>query len=142
MHDSVRRIEKLAFINCTDLKYVKLSRNIEYIGAEAFNHCRSLSSMFIPYSCREIGECAFGNCYKLIILYLPQRTELGGSGIYCTKLIEKIRYNYLDSTVQINAWIKSINDDDEYGLHRLCSSMDPSEDEIYQMICDQGVFMQ
>lgn len=94
--------------------------------------------MFIPYSCREIGECAFAHCYKLIILYLPQRTELGGSGIYCTKLIEKISYNYLESTVQINAWIKSINDDDEYGLHRLCSSMDPSEDEIYQMICDQG----
>ena len=40
--------------------------------------------------------------------------------------------------MQINAWIKSINDDDDYGLHRLCSSMDPSEDEIYQMICDQG----
>jgi hypothetical protein len=75
----------------------------------------------------------------LIILYLPQRTDLGGSGIYETKLIQKVSYNYFDSiTVQMNVWIKSINDDDEYGLHRLCSSMDPSEDGIYQMICDQG----
>lgn len=35
------------------------------------------------------------------------------------------------------AWDKSINDDDEYGLHRLvCSSMDPSKDEIYQLNCE------
>ncbi|GFH61580.1 hypothetical protein CTEN210_18056 [Chaetoceros tenuissimus] len=128
--NSVKRIEFDAFRFCKNLAFVKLSRNLEYIGERAFQYCESLTSMFIPPSCREISSWVF-HFTKLIILVVPPHTELGIEVFFCTPLWRK-------RIGDENAWVKSINDNDLYRLYRLCSSMDPSEDEIYQMICEQG----
>lgn len=133
MADTVTRIGIAAFSWCRKLAFVRLSRNLEYIGHNVFDHCKSLTAIFIPDSCREIGNWVF---YKtnLVILVVPPHTELGQKVIESTPLLQKSP----QSIGEVNAWVKSINDNGEYALHRLCSSMDPSEDEIYEMICDQG----
>ncbi|GFH61541.1 hypothetical protein CTEN210_18017 [Chaetoceros tenuissimus] len=137
--DSVERIEDEAFYWCKKIAFVKFSRKLEFIGDDAFQSCESLNSIFIPDSCRQIGNQAFDDCKMLIIL--QQHTELVGPQFsFWTPLLQlfigEVR-NEL-SFDEVNRWVKSINGDDEYGLHRLCSSMHPSEDEICQMINEEG----
>ena len=130
--DSVKGIGKVAFHLCNKLSFVKLSRNLLHIGPLAFLDCRSLTSIFIPNSCRRIDEKVFLNCNELTIFNVPQHAEVAVDALSGTALEGKTHDENL------NEWVKSINDDDEYGLHRLCSSMDPSEDGIYQLLCEQG----
>ena len=54
MSEDVKRIEYGAFSSCRSLVFVKLSRNLEYIGELAFIYCLSLTSIFIPPSCTEM----------------------------------------------------------------------------------------
>ncbi|GFH61636.1 hypothetical protein CTEN210_18112 [Chaetoceros tenuissimus] len=140
MANNVRRIDAGAFYKCKNLAFVKLSRNLEYVGEEAFMNCTSLTSIFIPNSCREIADSAFKCCDKLIILHVPEHTRLGDGVFYKAALADKSSriYDIIEENEHMNAWVKSINDNDEYGLHRLCSSMDPSEDEIYELMCEHG----
>ncbi|GFH61584.1 leucine-rich repeat domain-containing protein [Chaetoceros tenuissimus] len=141
MADTVTRIEQGSFYEFKKLVFVKLSRNIDYIGSSAFRGCLSLKSFFVPPSCREIGDCAFKRCFNLLIFNLHQHTSLRIWALVDTSLVtnsasdEEYR---ITGDIRSIPWVKSINNDDEYGLHRLCSSMDPSEDEIYQMICEKG----
>ena len=135
MADTIRRIEHFAFSRCMKLAFVRFSRDLIFIGVGAFCFCKLLTSIFIPESCREIGDFVFHKT-NLMILVVPPLTELRRKVIEATPLLQKSIGEVNDD--QVVAWVKSINDNDEYALHRLCSSMDPSEDEIYQMICEQG----
>ena len=56
--ETVIRIERGAFFQCTSLIFIKWSITIEYIGRDSFKFC-NLSSVFIPLRCREVGESAF-----------------------------------------------------------------------------------
>ena len=134
--DSVKMIRQGAFHGCQDLSFVKFSRNLECIRYLAFLCCDSLTSIFIPSSCRKIGSFAFIHCDELTIFNVSQHTEVADDALKMTALYWKIR-DVTTTSPNLVAWVKSINDDDEYALHRLCSSMDPSEDEIYQLICQQ-----
>ena len=89
MSDTVRRIDNCAFDCCYSLGYIKLSRNLEFIGSDVFYGCISLTSIFIPPSCREIGSVAFRYCKKLVIFGLPQNVELGTGVFQNTELIKK-----------------------------------------------------
>ena len=131
--DSVKTIGKGALDMCVNVSFVKLSRNLLYIGPLAFLYCRSLTSVFIPNSCRRINEKAFLDCNELTIFNVPQHTEVPEDALSKTALEAKAQ----DGNFTIE-WVKSINEDNEYSLHRLCSSMDPSEARIYQVICEQG----
>ena len=143
MNDSVKVIHDDAFNNCKSLSYVRLSRNLEYIGAWAFNRT-SLYSIFIPPSCREIGNWAFQGCEKLIILQVSQQTELGQNVIRRTALIDKspftstINGSY-ENTDEVNHWIKNRHQDNEFSLHRACSSYDPLNEVIYDIVRRQGL---
>ncbi|GFH50293.1 hypothetical protein CTEN210_06769 [Chaetoceros tenuissimus] len=138
--DSVETIEASAFYVCRSLEFVKLSRNLEYIGEYAFYRC-SLTSIFIPPSCREIGNKAFQYCQKLIIFHVPRHTLIGIKAIMQTELLEaspfevEASYNY----EEVNEWVKGINDDDEYELHRACSSFNPLMDIIYGVVKRKGL---
>ncbi|GFH52643.1 hypothetical protein CTEN210_09119 [Chaetoceros tenuissimus] len=118
MADTVKRIESKAFCSCESLQFVRLSRNLRFIGEEAFYNCYSLMSIFIPPSCIEIGNEAFMRCKKLIILNVPQHTQLGVHVILQTKLIGF----YIKSGI-VNEWIK--NRHNNFPLHKLCCSEDP-----------------
>ena len=119
---------------------MKLSRNLEYIGEYAFYRC-SLTSIFIPPSCREIGNYAFQYCHKLIIFHVPHHTLIGIKAILDTALFEaspfevNANYNY----EEVNEWVKEINEDDEYELHRACSSFNPLIEIIYGIVKRKGL---
>ncbi|GFH50167.1 leucine-rich repeat domain-containing protein [Chaetoceros tenuissimus] len=140
--DSVETIEEMAFDRCENLSFVKFSRNLEYIGYAAFYQCRSLTSIFIPPSCREIGNKAFCGCRKLIIFHVSRQTQLGGKAITNTALFKTSPIEVDDRNIRenVNAWISNINgDDDEFALHRACSSFNPIAGDIIEIVKRQGL---
>ena len=145
MSDSVRRIEKCAFMECKSLVFVKLSRNLEYIGVRAFAESISLPSIVIPPSCREIGHCAFAFCKKLIILQVPQHTQLGENVISNTAVFKASPFTtfsgsgYYDNDIEVNDWIKSHHADNEFSLHRACASYNPLDEVIFDIVKRQGL---
>ena len=145
MADTVRRIEMFAFYWCKSLLFVRLSRNLEYIGVCAFSGCISLTSIFIPPSCREICSSAFDGCSELIIFSVPRNTQLGDDVIFgCTALLEASSFesdedgNY-ENHVEVNWWIKNMNQSEECALHRACSAYNPSKDAVYEILMQQGL---
>ncbi|GFH47098.1 leucine-rich repeat domain-containing protein [Chaetoceros tenuissimus] len=147
MADSVRRIEGSAFFTyCDGLEFIRLSRSLEFIGKDAFYGCVSLTSIFIPPSCREIDEYVFERCTKLIILGLPQNVELGEYVFQNTALIEASPietdengyYDRNDDEIVIQ-WIKSINNEEVFALHRACASYNPLPEIIHALVQRLGI---
>lgn len=161
MANTVKRIDMSAFAECISLVFVKLSRALEIIGAFPFYGCSSLTSIFIPPSCREIWRGAFYNCTKLIILGLPQQIQFGkvvirngreeflrGREVFQrTELMKRspIRtkkngeYDWDDDEEAAIQWIRSINNEDAYALHRACSSFNPLPEIIHDIVKRQGI---
>ncbi|GFH56322.1 leucine-rich repeat domain-containing protein [Chaetoceros tenuissimus] len=145
MADSVKRIEYEAFERCESLLYVRLSKNLEYIGECSFENCKSLTSIFIPPSCRQIDRFAFNHryayyhgCGKLIIFSVSQHTQLGEGVFSGTALIEASPFDSSDHD-RVNEWINTLNDGQDFSLHRECASMNPSFDRIYENVKAQGL---
>lgn len=145
MADTVRRIGEKAFKDCKRLLYVKLSSNLEYIGICAFYRCESLISIFLPPSCTEVDDEVFYGCEDLIIFCVHLNTQLGENVIAGTSLIYSSPFEkdylgqYEDNNEEVNEWIKNLNGDEEYALHRACSSFNPIEDILYTIIERQGL---
>ncbi|GFH44713.1 hypothetical protein CTEN210_01187 [Chaetoceros tenuissimus] len=144
MSDAVRRVELRTFINCKSLKFVKVSRNLEYIGEAAFFHCLSLHSIFIPSSCREIYEYAFSSCDKLFVFRVPQHTTLGEGIISCTALSQASPFatyddGDYDNDEEVNEWIKNHHADNEFSLHRACSSFNPLDEIVFDIVKREGL---
>ncbi|GFH44712.1 hypothetical protein CTEN210_01186 [Chaetoceros tenuissimus] len=143
MADTVRRVEWRTFSDCLNLAFVKLSRNLEYIG-EAFFCCASLTSIFVPPSCREIDDMAFYGCDKLIIFQVPQHTQLGSFVIERTALIKASPFetdwagNYRN-VEEVNDWIRNLHAGNELSLHRACVSYNPLDEVIFDIIKRQGL---
>ncbi|GFH57167.1 hypothetical protein CTEN210_13643 [Chaetoceros tenuissimus] len=146
MADSVKRIKDDAFANCRKLAYVKLSTILEYIGKVAFYRC-SLTSVFIPQSCREIESQAFYGCRKLVIFHVPQETQLYGWDVISgTALIaaapfemNEEREDEKDMDNEMNDWIKNINNEEKYTLHRLCCSHIIEMNDIQTFVEREGL---
>ena len=64
---TITRIEKKAFKNCSNLAEIQLPGALERINEEAFYNCRSLTEIIIPRSVIYVHSDAFYNCSKLII---------------------------------------------------------------------------
>lgn len=67
LSDSVEKIGKKAFGECTGLEYFNISAGskLTTIGDEAFFACTELQSITLPATLTEIGDSAFANCGKL-----------------------------------------------------------------------------
>ncbi|GFH56886.1 hypothetical protein CTEN210_13362 [Chaetoceros tenuissimus] len=146
MSDTVRRIETDAFAQCFDLKFVKLSRNLESIGWRAFWSCESLTSIFIPPSCRFIGREAFCDCKQLLILNISQNIRVGGLVFQNTALIKRSpietdedgEYEEDDDEEAVH-WVKSMNNEESYALHRACASYNPLAEIIHALVNEHGI---
>lgn len=112
--DTVTIIKEYAFLRCEKLAYIKLSVHLELIEEYAFGYC-NLSSVFVPLSCREIQRWTFTNNKNLSILHIPQDTQLG---LNCTSGTELAQFAPFE--LDSGTWIKNINADDTYALHRVC----------------------
>ncbi|GFH61496.1 hypothetical protein CTEN210_17972 [Chaetoceros tenuissimus] len=142
MADDVNSIEMYAFYNCESLEFIRLSRSLDYIGFRAFDHCHSLTSIFIPDSCRVIDDEALCRCKKLIIFKVPHHTHLVRGTVNHTLLFRKspnLPMSVPDREEFVRTWVKNLNQIntttnvriDKYAINRLCSSMDPSIDTLY-----------
>lgn len=72
---------KYSFSKCTQLKTVKLPKNIEYLGEQAFAGSEALTKIepFLPDTLTRIGACCFKDCISL-----EGDLVLGGSKpVYC-----------------------------------------------------------
>lgn len=132
--DTVIRIQRSAFFGCRNLVFIKWSLRLELIGRDTFKGC-NLSSVFIPPRCREIGQEAFANNKNLTILNISQDTELGTGIINHTELRE--RYSQFNDG-SLNTRLKNINHTDQFDLHRVCSSFEPTLDMILDTMKEKG----
>ena len=147
MADTVIRIENQAFDECISLGFIKLSTSLEYIGYLAFDNCTSLTSIFIPPSCQEIENWAFVTCKKLIILGIPENTLIGENAFQRTALIKKSSidlqengfYDSYENEEEAVRWVKSINHEEEYALHRACTSFNPLSEIIHGLVKRKGI---
>lgn len=69
--DSVRRIGKYAFSDCTNLTSIEIPNSVTDIGDFAFYGCTALASIVIPDSVRRIGRDAFKGCIGLTSIEIP-----------------------------------------------------------------------
>ena len=143
--NTVVRIKEWAFGSCKCLTYIKWSINIEVIESGAFYNC-DLTSVFMPPRCREIGSAAFRDNYDLTLFHVYPHTQLGDRVLSETKLMKDSPFkflnrwgNYEDQTDEVHNWIKNINNDEKYSLHRACCSFQPLKEVIYAIILQQGI---
>mmetsp|Transcript_15734 Transcript_15734/g.19183 ORF Transcript_15734/g.19183 Transcript_15734/m.19183 type:complete len:258 (+) Transcript_15734:486-1259(+) len=132
MPDTVTRIEEPyggggIFKNCTSLKSIRLSRNLEFIGTGTFAFCTSLESVFLPPTIKQIKCHAFIHCKSLRILSLPESMQLIGNEIIlgCPKLLRTVQYRYkggeyLSNNNEVNLWLQ--RQYDKFPLHKICYS--------------------
>lgn len=84
--DTVKRIGKEAFSQCTELKTVKLSNNLETIGRLAFFMDDKLEIIVFPESLKVIDENAFAGCKSLKKAELKNVEFLGMGAFNSTNL--------------------------------------------------------
>ena len=77
-----------AFYNCTSLKEIILSDNLENIGDKAFVNCTSLKKVIIPEKVERIGNGAFYRCLALTTITIPANVKNMGNAVFdgCTSL--------------------------------------------------------
>ncbi|GFH46393.1 hypothetical protein CTEN210_02867 [Chaetoceros tenuissimus] len=144
MANTIVRIGEHAFDGCKCLAFIKWSINLEVIENGAFMVC-DLISVFIPPRCREIRMAAFRDNYKLTLFHVPQNVQLGPFLLSSTKLMRDSHFeldecgNCNNHTDEENNWIKNINTDEKYSLHRACSSYQPLQEIIDAIIRQQGL---
>ncbi|GFH60476.1 hypothetical protein CTEN210_16952 [Chaetoceros tenuissimus] len=140
--DTVVWVGNYAFSNsriyCNNLSYIKLPPTLEYIGTQAFRLC-DLLSVFIPPSCTEIDYAAFTENSRLTYISIPQNTEISQHHniIAFTELFHRSPFMPHDHE-EVNLWLKSINANERFALHRVCSSFRPTLDMILQTMVDKG----
>jgi|GEM_PF-6354303 len=84
-------IGEYAFCRCSNLKSVKLNRNVTRIGSNAFKECVSLVEIEIQSSVTAIYEYAFSGCTSLKEVNIPGSVKSLGKDLFhnCTAL-EKV----------------------------------------------------
>ncbi|GFH43824.1 hypothetical protein CTEN210_00297 [Chaetoceros tenuissimus] len=158
--NTIIRIRRNAFCFCSNLTHIKLPINLEYVKDFAFAYCK-LSSVFVPPSCRVIGAWAFQSNENLEILHVPQNTELDRDVIDYTELFESspnreaykywIEIDIEDASnpgdliaffeqhcEEVKAWLKDTNTEEEFALHRICSSYEPTFEMILDNMIERG----
>ncbi|GFH43821.1 hypothetical protein CTEN210_00294 [Chaetoceros tenuissimus] len=151
--NTVIRIGEDTFSYCINLEFIKFSSNLEFIGDSALQNC-NLSSIFIPPRCREIGEYAFRYNKNLEIFHVPRSTVLGYCIIDGSKLIRRspqVAWNgynedvdlnlltyYFHRNMETNAWLGNINNEEEFALHKICSSFEPTLEMILDTMVEKG----
>ncbi|GFH51846.1 hypothetical protein CTEN210_08322 [Chaetoceros tenuissimus] len=82
MPDTVKRIEVGAFCQCKCLVYIRLSRNLEYIGNWAFDSCALLETVIMPDTVKRIEVGAFCQCKCLVYIRLSRNLEYIGESAF------------------------------------------------------------
>ena len=86
--NTVTRINKRAFLNCSSLTTIIIANSVTNIGDSAFYDCIILDSITMPNSITRIGDYAFYNCDGLNSVIIPNSVTSIGNGAfyYCSGL--------------------------------------------------------
>ena len=152
MGDNVKRIEGYAFYWCLALRFIRLSKALEYIGVGAFFGCRSLEALFLPSTVTSIEHRAFVLCRSMRVLILPNDIDLNkvGNGIIYDTAVYQIaeasgvEYDYdhddevTDESVrQVNEWLV-IQHMDEAPFHKICYNSSISTKQLNVYLQEHG----
>ncbi len=89
MHDNVEAVGFWAFVLCSSMTVINLSRSLRYIEPQAFESCASLEALFLPQSLEKIDAAAFAGCDNLRILPLSSYIESAEMVIHgCDTLLD------------------------------------------------------
>jgi len=139
------RIGYGAFHKCALLKYMKLSRNLEYIGKWSLSFCSSLYSIFIPESCQEIDEDALHGCVQLLVFPVPRHTQIRDPNMKDAALFLNPIYKEGKSYRARRHWYYNAvsfgpnGEPEECPIHRLFSSSDLDFGDIHALVEKHGI---
>lgn len=86
--------------DCTSLKSIKLSNNLQFIGYGALNNCTSLQTITLPNTITTIKGWAFYNCTSLKSINFPEGLlYIGGNNDY---VMQSYAFNGCTSLTQID----------------------------------------
>ena len=89
--DTVETIGDNAFLGCTALETVNLSRRLASVGSYAFKDCSSLQSAMVPATVLSFGEGVFEGCVSLQSASLPSKlTTLPKNTFFGCRSLESI----------------------------------------------------
>lgn len=87
----VTAINENAFIDCKQLKNVKLGKNITKIGKNAFSGCSKLTKVTLSSKLTSIESGAFAKCTSLKSIVIPKSVKkIGSKAFYKCKKLKKI----------------------------------------------------
>jgi hypothetical protein len=73
---AITKIGEAVFMNCYNLRTVKLTEGIEKISKEMFYHCWELTAITLPASIKEIDVSAFEGCRNMVTVDIPDSVEI------------------------------------------------------------------
>lgn len=84
----VTSVDKGAFKNNTNIKKVKLGKNIKNIEADAFRGCKNLTSVSLPSNLQTVEKNSFNGCSSLKSVKLPKTVKKIGKAAFkdCTSM--------------------------------------------------------
>lgn len=85
-------VAPLTFAQCTNLKSVKLGKNITFIDDAIFLGCENLSEINLPDSLVRIGQSAFRNCTNLKLQSTNNISVIGAYAFQNCSSIENIEF--------------------------------------------------
>lgn len=83
-YSGLDRLDEESFINCKELRSIKLPPTIKRIGEKAFSGCESLNDLFITENVKTIGDKAFENCKSMTRIHFtsPIPATLEGDDVF------------------------------------------------------------
>ena len=63
----MKTIEYAAFMDCSNLKSLRIGKGVTEIGEGAFSQCGNLDYIYLPKGLTAIGKRAFYGCLKLYL---------------------------------------------------------------------------
>ena len=80
--DSVKTIEKNAFMYCTALEEIELPSGLETLGDQAFYRCSALKKVSVPEGVEKLGYATFMFCESLEEITLPKSLKEIGDSVF------------------------------------------------------------
>ena len=82
-----------AFLNCTYIKNVEISKDARSIGSAAFRNCSSIENITIPSSVTSIGATAFMNCRSIKSINIPSSVMSIGASAFNGSGLSKVTFS-------------------------------------------------
>ncbi len=80
--DSVKTIEKNAFMYCAALEEIELPDGLETLGDQAFYRCSALKKVSVPEGVEKLGYATFMFCESLEEITLPKSLKEIGDSVF------------------------------------------------------------